>query len=123
MASTWVSYGELVDIIGVSMAKTLCMTRGGVSLYIPKLASPQSELAKIVGMGAMHALSAVHGGEVIVVPNRRNKEPQKGKILEMLNAGASPREVALRLDVTQRYVEHVASRIRPKVAQVSLFEV
>ncbi|WP_298998146.1 RNA helicase [uncultured Desulfovibrio sp.] len=123
MASTWVSYGELVDIIGVCLAKTLCMTRGGVSLYIPKTASPQSDLAKIVGMGAMHALSTVHGGEVIVVPNRRNKEPQKSKILEMLNAGASPREIALRLDVTQRYVEHVASCVRPKVVQASLFEV
>lgn len=122
MASTWVSFGELVDIIGVSMAKTLCATRGGISLYIPKSATTQSELTKIIDFGAMQALSAAHGGEVIVVPNRRSREPQKNKILEMLGTGASPREIALKLDVTQRYVEYMVAVSRSKEKQGNLLD-
>ena len=122
MARVWISYGELVDIIGADMAKTLCITRGGVYIYVPKIESTDTELAKIVGIPALRALIAVYGGEVIVVPNHRKGTPRKGDIIKMLDAGASAREIALRLDVTQRYVEHVSTVSRPKAKQASLFE-
>ena len=122
MARVWISYGELVDIIGADMAKTLCITRGGVYIYVPKIESTDTELAKIVGIPALRALIAVCGGEVIVVPNHRKSTPRKGDIIKMLDAGASAREIAIRLDVTQRYVEHVSTVSRPKAKQASLFE-
>jgi len=122
MARVWISYGELVDIIGADMAKTLCITRGGVYIYVPKIESTDTELAKVIGITALRSLIAVYGGEVIVVPNHRKGTPRKGDIIKMLDAGASAREIALRLDVTQRYVEHVSTVSRPKAKQASLFE-
>ena len=122
MARVWISYGELVDIIGADMAKTLCITRGGVYIYVPKIESTDTELAKVIGITALRSLIAVYGGEVIVVPNHRKGTQRKGDIIKMLDAGASAREIALRLDVTQRYVEHVSTVSRPKAKQASLFE-
>ena len=122
MARVWISYGELVDIIGADMAKTLCITRGGVYIYVPKIESTDTELAKVIGITALRSLIAVYGGEVIVVPNHRKGTPRKGDIIKMLDAGASAREIAIRLDVTQRYVEHVSTVSRPKAKQASLFE-
>lgn len=122
MSSVWVSYGELVDIIGADMAKKLCITRGGVYMYVPKSVSTDTELTKIIGVPALRALGTVYGGEVIVVPNHRKGTPHKGDIIKMLDAGASAREIAIRLGVTQRYVEHVSTVSRPKVKQASLFE-
>ncbi len=122
MARVWISYGELVGIIGADMAKTLCITRGGVYIYVPMIESTDTELAKVIGITALRSLIAVYGGEVIVVPNHRKGTPRKGDIIKMLDAGASAREIALRLDVTQRYVEHVSTVSRPKAKQASLFE-
>ena len=122
MARVWISYGELVDLIGADMAKILCISRGGVYIYVPKIESTDTELAKIVGIPALRVLTAVYGGEVIVVPNHRKGTPRKGDIIKMLDAGASAREIAIRLDVTQLYVEHVSTVSRPKARQASLFE-
>lgn len=122
MAATWISYGELTGLIGADAALILCRTYGGVALYIPKVVKPDSALARIVGVAALRVLSTVYGGEVVTVPNRRKAAPRKGKILEMLAAGTPAREIALRLDVTQRYVEYVAAMGRPKGQQGSLLD-
>ena len=122
MASTWSSYGELAGIIGTDAAQVLCRAYGGVTLYIPKNIERDSALARIVGPVALRALASVYGGEVVTVPNRRKEAPRKGKILEMLAAGTPAREIALRLDVTQRYVEYVATAGKPKGRQGSLLD-
>lgn len=122
MPSTWISYGELAGLIGADTALILCRTYGGVTLYIPKSIKADSELARIVGLPALRVLATVYGGEVVTVPNRRKAAPRKGKILELLAAGTPAREIALRLDVTQRYVEYVATAGRPKGRQGSLLD-
>ena len=122
MSATWISYGELAGLIGADAALVLCRTYGGVTLYIPKSIKADSELARIVGLPALRVLATVYGGEVVTVPNRRKAAPRKGKILELLAAGTPAREIALRLDVTQRYVEYVATVGRPKGRQGSLLD-
>lgn len=122
MAATWISYGELAGLIGADAALALCRTYGGVTLYIPKSIKADSELAHIVGLPALRALTAVYGGGVVTVPNRRKAAPRKGKILEMLECGVPAREIALSLDVTQRYVEYLSRTARPGLAQASLFD-
>lgn len=122
MAAAWISYGELTGLIGPGAALALCQVYGGVALYIPKNIKADSELARIVGLAALRVLATVYGGEVVTVPNRRKAAPRKGKILEMLAAGTPAREIALRLDVTQRYVEYVATVGRPKGRQGSLLD-
>lgn len=122
MAAAWISYGELTGLIGPDATLVLCQTYGGVALYIPKNIKADSDLARIVGLAALRVLATVYGGEVVTVPNRRKAAPRKGKILEMLAAGTPAREIALRLDVTQRYVEYVATVGRPKGRQASLLD-
>lgn len=122
MAAIWISHGELTGLIGVDAALALCRAYGGIALYIPKAVKPNNALAQIVGPAALRVLSTVYGGEVVAVPNRRKAAPRKNKILEMLAAGTPAREIALRLDVTQRYVEYVATMGRPKGQQGSLLD-
>lgn len=122
MGASWISYAELEGIIGKDAAQTLCSTRGGVTLYVPKLLDEGSEIGRIVGVPALRLLAQVYGGESIVVPNRRKAGPRKEKILDMITAGLSARDIALRLDVTQRYVEYLAKAARPKATQGRLLD-
>lgn len=122
MGASWISYAELAGIVGDDAAQALCSTRGGVTLYVPKLLAEGGEIAKIIGVPALRLLARVYGGEMIVVPNRRKAGPQKGKILDMLARGASARDIALRLDVTQRYVEYLAKVGRPRQHQGNLLD-
>lgn len=122
MASTWVSYGELAGIIGTDMANVLCRTHGGVELHIPKMTTHTSELVKFIGYPALCSLSFVYGGTCIVVPNRRKDEPKKSQVLLLLDEGMCPRDVALKLALTERYVRHVAASARPGIRQASLFD-
>ena len=122
MAGIWVSFGNLQDVIGEDMARVLCQTRGGVTIYVPKTARQEHELTRYIGMTGLRSLSAVYGGEVIVVPNYRRGKPRKAEIIRLLERGLSMRDIALQLDVTERYVEHIATSVRPKATQVSLLE-
>lgn len=107
MGDAWISYGELARIIGAEAAGRLCAAYGGVSFYVPKNPSPESSLVKIIGHPALASLARVYGGETITVPNHR-KSPSKARIIDMLGRGKSAREIALALDVTERYVQHLA---------------
>lgn len=122
MGASWISYAELAGIIGKDAAQTLCSTRGGVTLYVPKLLDEGSEIAKIMGVPALRLLARVYGGECIIVPNRRKAGPRKEKIHDLIAAGLSARDIALRLDVTQRYVEYLAQTGRPKSTQGTLLD-
>lgn len=120
MGASWISYAELAGLIGEDAAQALCSTRGGVTLYVPKLMDENGEIAKIIGVASLHKLAQVYGGEMIAVPNRRKAGPRKGEVLELLERGLGPREVALALDVTQRYVEYLAKAARPRNSQAKL---
>ncbi len=122
MAGIWVSFGNLQDIIGEDMARVLCQSMGGVTFYVPKKATPGHDLVRLIGKAGLRSLSAVYGGEVIVVPNYRRGKPRKGEIIKLLERGVSMRDIALRLDVTERYVEHIATSVRPRAIQGSLLE-
>lgn len=119
MAGQWLTWETLVEITGREAAAALCAHCGGVRVYVPKTASASTALGRIVGLEAATALAALYGGEEIVPPNRR-RVPAKGEIIALLEQGLSLRAVALRLDVTQRYVEHVAQLTRPRPVQGSL---
>ena len=120
MGANWISWAELAGLIGNDAAQALCSTRGGVTLYVPMQADPAGEIAWIIGVPALRKLAQVYGGDMIVVPNRRKEGPRKSKILEMLDKGMAPRDIALALDVTQRYVEYLAKQARPTAIQGSL---
>ena len=123
MGSLWVSFGDLVDVLDKDMANVFCSTRGGLAVYIPKNPEEDMELARLVGFSGLRALSAVYGGETITTSNFRRGKPRKGQIIKMLEQGDSTQKIAMALDVTERYVEHIASVTRARGKQASLFDV
>lgn len=111
MSEVWVSYPELVDVLGDAGANLLCAAVGGASMPIPRAPVQGTYLSALLGMERMGRLCAEFGGLRIVVPNRR-REPYKARIIRMLDAGTSPGSIALELGVTERYVRIVAQRAK-----------
>lgn len=122
MGASWISYAVLADIVGNDAAQALCATWGGVSIYVPRIPSEGGEIAKVIGLPALGRLMQVYSGEHVVVPNRRKAGPSKGKALDLLAAGWTPRDVALKLDLTQRYVEYLAKSTRTGTRQGNLLD-
>lgn len=110
MGAIWVSYGELCEVIGQDSAEKFSAVYGGVSFYIPKSPGESSPLYALLGREALSALSRVYGGGSIIVPNRR-KLPVKEKVIDMIADGKSSREIALSLDVTERYVQSIRQQM------------
>ena len=123
MAGTWVTFGALTDLIGEDRARCFCRNRGGLRTYIPVMATRGHWLEALIGPVAMTALCAAYGGEVIMTSNMRRGGPLRPSIEKLLKEGKSLRETAKLLDVTERYVEQVASRVRSKMQQKALWEV
>ena len=113
--ATWISTCELSELLGQDATRVLTRNKGGLSVYIPHYVTPDHILAKLIGWPGAHTLSSEYGGEYIIVPNGRN-EPQKGKIIRMLQQGKSRRQIAEQCGVTERYVYMVAEQenSRPK---------
>lgn len=109
MASIWLSWATLVEIIGVESATALCLKYGGVEVYVPS--NPEAgELAGIIGAQAMQALSAYAGGSAVMLPNAARQKPKKSRIIRLLQAGWTPRRIAIECGVTERWVRHLAER-------------
>ncbi|MCL1939555.1 MAG: RNA helicase [Desulfovibrionaceae bacterium] len=114
----WVSMPDLIEILGRDMANTLCVTRGGVEIYVPHNPSSVHDLARIVGLRGMEALCAEFKGQYIIVPNGK-REPHKERVHQLLSQGKTKRDIALECGVTERYVYYVAG-MGPKQEQLTL---
>ena len=117
----WVSMRELEELIGEEKAYTLANTRAGVATYIPKTYTGRESLVDLVGLPAATTLAKAFGGEYVMLPNVRKREPKKREVLELLASGKPQREIALALDVTQRYVEQIAVQKRETDRQLTFF--
>ncbi|MDY0274781.1 MAG: Mor transcription activator family protein [Desulfomicrobium sp.] len=117
MAAISVSWPRLVDIIGKDAATALCKKYGGVDVFVPKKAH-FGELPKLIGESAMQDLSACFGGEYIMLPNEVNKpKPVKSAIIERLEKGHSPREVAMEYKVTLAWVRRLNAQLSKRKKQ------
>lgn len=112
MSSSWISFGELSALVGARDARALCSAVGGVRIYIPKRPVPGHRLSGIVGAQALMKLCGHYGGMDVTFPNMRKNAPVKARAMAMLERGASSREVALSLGVTERYVSSLAGLVR-----------
>ena len=119
MANLWVSQTELVSLLGADAARALCVTRGGISFYVPKEMDTRHPIAAVVGFAGLAALCAAFGGDCITVPNGRKAEPYKRAILRLLERGRSIPDIALEMGVTERYVRALAATMG-KTRQLTL---
>lgn len=113
MATPWVSYFQLVEVIGEESAIALCRSFGGVDYYVPK--KPNEELLSIIGNSAWE-LCAEFPGIDITLPNAVNRTPSKKEgIVELVarlraeGLDPKPRQIARMLGCTKRHVQHVLS--------------
>ena len=107
MARLYLSFPQLVDIIGEADALTLCKQHGGCACYIPKR-SERCALNGIISGCAVESLCAEYPGEEVMLPRGPlHRPPIKEAIASMLEAGASLSEVAREIRCTTRYVHYV----------------
>ena len=60
----------------------------------------------------MTILCAEYGGQRIMLPNTCRTESKKQKIMQLLEEKMLPRDIALQMGVTDRWVRAVASQMR-----------
>lgn len=116
--------GELVRRGHTGAALRLIQEWGGRAVYIPENPSPDSPIAQIAGLAAAKVLAELGGGVNYDIPS---KAWLKGDSLkdEILRSDGSTREVAERLECTERHVRGVRSGQRIKPAddrQKSMFD-
>lgn len=111
MATLWVPYWRLIEVIGEESARAFCLVYGGVDYSVPK--KPNAELLELIGVDAW-ALCAEFPGIDITLPNEVKRPPtKKDAIVEMVAnlraRGVTPRpkEIALILGCTKRHVDGV----------------
>ena len=108
MARSYVSFPQLVDIIGIADAMALCKQHGGCAVYIAKRPEKCALVGIISGCG-VESLCAELGGEEYMLPlGPFRKVPIKEAIVAMLEAGLSHTEVARECGCTTRYSAMVA---------------
>lgn len=100
---------------------------GGVArLYIPRHIGPGHPIARIMGWPEATRLAAIYGGDYLCnVPlgTEAVRKARDAEIVERVAGGASPRDVALDLRITERTVRRVLAKARDAgPRQGSLFD-
>lgn len=115
----WISVPELENLLGKDAAHVLIKQRGGVDFYVPSKPESTHPLARLLGLPAFHTLCRAFGGERITAPNGRS-EPQKERIVRLLQSSMPKADIAAECGVTERYVYMVASYESGRQQQLTL---
>ncbi len=108
MARSYISFPQLVDIIGIVDATALCKQHGGCAVYIAKRPE-KCALVGIICAVAVESICAELGGEEYMLPlGPFRRVPIKEAVAAMLEAGFSHTEVARECGCTARYSAMVA---------------
>ena len=116
----WISWPDLVEVIGRPAATDLCTKHGGISTYLPVRADRDHPWCRVLGVQAMTLLCAYAGGNRVSIPNRRRAQAVKRRIHEMLDDHASIEDIARECEVTDRYVMAVAAARQIRTTQRTL---
>ncbi|MDO9582710.1 MAG: helix-turn-helix domain-containing protein [Desulfomicrobium sp.] len=107
MARTYISFPDLVGIVGEADAAALCREHGGCALYVTQTPE-RSALVGIISGCAIESLCAAYPGEELQLPSSPfMRLPIKQRVSAMLEAGASLSTVARECGCTTRYVHYV----------------
>lgn len=111
MAAIWVPLIRLEEIMGRDAARKLCTTMAGEPVYIGQ--APREAMVLLVGPEPALALSKHYGGSDIVLPTALIRpEPKKTRVAELLELGATIRDVVRECGCTARYVAEVRRDLR-----------
>lgn len=114
MARSYLSFPQLVDIIGEVDATALCRRHGGCAVYVAKTPE-RCSLVGIISMAAVESICAELGGEEYMLSRGPFRPvPIKEAIAVMLESGATHTEVAKEVGCTARYVAMVKSDLSPR---------
>ncbi|NCC85583.1 MAG: hypothetical protein EOM03_15865 [Clostridia bacterium] len=112
MAKLYVSYPQLVDIIGEADATALCKHYGGLALYVTKTPERSSLVGIISGAGIESLCAELPGIEIMLPQGPHRRVPIKEAVVAMLEAGASHTEVVRECGCTMRYSQMIAQDTR-----------
>lgn len=121
MARTYLSFPQLVDIIGTEDATALCRAHGGRPCYIAR--TPEKcALNGIISSVAVESLCAEFGGEEYMFPLPPGRRvPIKVLVARLLEEGKSLSETARCAGCSQRYCEMVRRDLKlPKPAPLPM---
>lgn len=108
----WLSESELERLIGLKNAKKFINKYGGQRIYIPSKSHDTHKLARLVGVQGMSALCASYPSQYIELPSTKKFQRAKDRILTLLEKGEHSKvEIAIKVGVSIRYVEQVASSV------------
>ncbi len=102
---------RVAEVIGPAAAVRLAESVGNLDrVYIPKTATIAHRFTAVIGLDKLELLCAhpEFSGKEIDIPKGTFRQPKK---LEIMDATGSSSEIALRCNVTQRYVRKVLSPI------------
>jgi Mor family transcriptional regulator len=117
------SIRDMTDIIGISAALRIVEERGGIRLYVPKIAQMTHWLSELIGYTALCALVEIYAGEEIEIP-RCAAALKAMKDQEIANAQGSVTEIARRYGYTERGIRKIRRRVELQGGseQIGLFD-
>jgi len=105
MTATW----NIIAAIGRENLTRLQQEIGPRDLYVPISPDPEHRVAKVLGMAAMRVLCEEFGGTKIWIGNGYATAARNEEIFRAAKNGDSVETIALRWEITQRYVRVIVS--------------
>lgn len=103
---------EIASVIGRPGALALASLAAG-RLYIPKAPPPDSWLVVLLGELMCGRLVAVYGGQELSLPRPPVRAARTAMVRELIAAGMSVRDIAVRVGLTERRVYQVLAKPAP----------
>lgn len=100
--------GDIADILGPDVAQELFDKLPGIEFKVPLQYSEHNPLA-YVDREIAEKVIAEFPGDKFYVPVKIETQDKVSEIKRLIKAGKTPREVALLIHVTERYVRKVIS--------------
>lgn len=105
MGRSYISYVQLVDIVGETDANALCQRFGGQAVYIGKKPE-KSPLHGVISPCAVESLCGEFRAEELQLPMGPRRKPTVKEVIgPMLERGMSTAQIAEELGVTSRCVQ------------------
>lgn len=114
MAASIISYADIAQLIGESLALHLSKERGGRALYIPspRRLGPQTPVVILVGIAAAESLAQRYGGTHIDVPLGPGKRARVWELREIHKWTIA--RIAAEMRCTERTVYATLAGPRPR---------